>query len=214
MPKVFIGVGHGGKDPGAVSGGFIEADLNLDIALACQKDLMRHDVAVGISRVKDENDPLYEEIKEANAFKPEVAIEIHLNAGGGDGFEVYHQNNPKSIELAKAIEKEVLAIGQNSRGLKYSSYFGWTREVKAPAVLLEGAFIDSKDREFIDTLEKRQALGVAYAKGVLAYLGIPYKEPPNELYRVQVGAFSQKENAENYKNKLIQQGHQAYIVKN
>ena len=33
--KVFIGVGHGGSDPGAVANGFREKDLNLAIALAC-----------------------------------------------------------------------------------------------------------------------------------------------------------------------------------
>ena len=34
MSKVFIGVGHGGADPGAVANGFKEKDLNLVIALA------------------------------------------------------------------------------------------------------------------------------------------------------------------------------------
>ena len=62
--KVFIGVGHGGKDPGAVANGFEEADLNLQIALACQKELVRHGVIVGISRTKDENDELTEEIRD------------------------------------------------------------------------------------------------------------------------------------------------------
>lgn len=81
MAKVFIGVGHGGADPGAVSGTWEEADINLVMALAMRDELERHGVTVGISRVKDENDLLQEEIDEANAFKPDVAVECHNNAG-------------------------------------------------------------------------------------------------------------------------------------
>ena len=55
--KVFIGVGHGGSDPGAVK--YVkEADANLQMALGLKAELERHGVKVGISRVKDENDPL------------------------------------------------------------------------------------------------------------------------------------------------------------
>jgi len=34
VPKVFLGVGHGGTDSGAIGNGFKEKDLNLSIALA------------------------------------------------------------------------------------------------------------------------------------------------------------------------------------
>ena len=83
--KVFIGVGHGGADNGAVANGLREDNLNLAIALACRDELTRHGVKVGMSRTKDEADPLSDEIKECNAFKPDYAVEIHNNAGGGDG---------------------------------------------------------------------------------------------------------------------------------
>ena len=35
--KVYLGVGHGGADPGAVFDGIKEKELNLNIALACRK---------------------------------------------------------------------------------------------------------------------------------------------------------------------------------
>ena len=53
MAKVFIGVGHGGSDPGAVASGAKEKDLNLSIALACRDELVRHGVEVMMSRTKD-----------------------------------------------------------------------------------------------------------------------------------------------------------------
>ena len=195
MARVFIGVGHGGPDGGAVANGLTEKDINLVMALKCRDVLEAAGVTVGISRTVDEEDRLAEEISEANAFKPDVAIEIHNNAGGGDGFEVYVQTNSyaaKSKALAQVIEGKVKAIGQNSRGIKTklngsgTDYFGWLRQVKAPAVLLEGAFLDSKDHTIIDTIEEQEAFGTAYALGVLAYLGIspkPAATVTNEEYK-------------------------------
>lgn len=183
MARVFIGVGHGGADPGAVSETWEEADINLVMALAMRDELERHGVVVGISRVTDENDILTEEISEANAFKPDLAVECHNNAGGGDGFEVYRQTSTaygqQSLRLAQKIEARVKAAGQNSRGIKTKlmangqDWFGWCRQIKAPAVLCEGFFVDNPtDRKDFTATAAQQAMGVAYAHGVLDYLGI------------------------------------------
>lgn len=224
MPKVFIGVGHGGRDVGAIK--YVkESDANLYMALGLKEELERHGVVVGISRIKDENDPLSEEIQEANAFKPDVAVEVHNNAGGGDGFEVYRQTNgysSKSIKLAGCIEKRVKAHGQNSRGIKTklngsgTDYFGWLRQVKAPAVLCEGFFVDNaKDVADFDTVAEQEAYGKAYARGVLDYFGISVKAPTESVrydYTVQVGAFSKSENAMALSKKLTSMGYSVRIV--
>ena len=108
MAKVFIGVGHGGADNGAVANGLKEDNLNLAIALACRDELKRHGVEVGISRTKDEADSLAEEIKECNAFNPDYAVEIHNNAGGGDGVEIFHTlKGGKGKTLAQNILNEI-----------------------------------------------------------------------------------------------------------
>lgn len=217
--RVFIGVGHGGSDPGAV-GKVVEAEANLTIALEVKRILEASGVTVGISRTKEENDRLAEEISEANAFKPDVAVEIHNNAGGGDGFEVYVQTNgykAKSKTLAQAIEKQVKAIGQNSRGIKTkltsagTDYFGWLRQVKCPAVLLEGFFVDSKDANDFDTVAEQKKLAAAYAQGVLNHLGIKAKAQTGKLYRVQVGAFASKANAEKLAKELKAKGYSTII---
>jgi N-acetylmuramoyl-L-alanine amidase len=182
--KVFIGAGHGGSDPGAVANGFKESDLNLAIALACRDELVRHGVTVGISRTKDENDALSEEIKECNAFKPNLAVDIHNNAGGGDGAECFHHyGGGTGKTLAKNILDEIVAIGQNSRGLKIKKnaqgkdYFGFIRQTSCPAVIVECAFVDTKkDVAIIDTAAKQKKMGIAIAKGILKTLGIKWKE--------------------------------------
>lgn len=115
MARVFIGVGHGGADPGAVSGTWEEADINLVMALAMRDELERHGVVVGISRVTDENDILTEEISEANAFKPDLAVECHNNAGGGDGFEVYRQTSTAYGQPVPPPGSEDRSPGQGCR---------------------------------------------------------------------------------------------------
>ncbi|WP_195945926.1 N-acetylmuramoyl-L-alanine amidase [Paraclostridium bifermentans] len=66
--KAFGGVGHGGTDPGAVSGSFKEADMNLVMAQACRAELERHGVQVLMSRYKNEKDALTQEISECNTY--------------------------------------------------------------------------------------------------------------------------------------------------
>ena len=192
MAKVFLGVGHGGSDPGAV--GYIkEADVNLSMALACRDYLQAHGVEVKMSRTRDENDPLSEEIRECNTFNPDYAVDIHNNAGGGDGFEVIHTlNGGKGKILAQNIEAEVKAIGQNSRGLKTKAnssgndYFGFIRSIKAPSVIVEGVFVDNAaDAAQADTQAEQAAFGVAYAKGILKTLNIPYQNDARKSEWVQ-----------------------------
>ena len=208
MAKVFLGVGHGGNDPGA-SKYLVEKDVNLVMALACRDYLERNGVKVLMSRTKDENDPLTEEIKECNAFNPDLAVDIHNNAGGGDGFEAYyHFKGGSSKALALNIEEEVKAIGQNSRGCKTKvnasgrDYFGFIRQTNCPAVIVEGVFVDNAtDVQIANTTEKQRAFGYAYARGILTTLGIKPQEasqavPAGSVYRVQIGAYSQKENAQ------------------
>lgn len=223
--KVFLGIGHGGSDPGAVANGFKEKDLNLAIALACNEELIRHGVTVQLSRTRDEDDTLAQEIKECNAFSPDLAVDIHNNAGGGDGAECYyHYGGGLSKTAAENILAEIVKIGQNSRGAKIRKgsdgrdYYGFIRETKAPAVIVECAFVDNKtDIGVIDTAAEQSAMGVAVAKGILKTLGITYTPKANpadnkKLYRVQVGAYSVKENAEKMKQSLISAGYPAIIV--
>ena len=236
--RVFIGVGHGGKDPGAVK--YVkESEANLQMALGMKEELEKYGITVGISRTREEDDPLSEEIREANAFKPDIAVEVHNNAGGGDGFEVYYQTNgykAQSMKLAQCIEARVKASGQNTHGpnglkTKLNSsgtdYFGWCRQVQCPAVLCEGFFVDNAaDSADYNTTAEQKAYGKVYALGVLDYLGIkenpqtgaqppqttPQDKPESLPYTVQVGAFSSIVNATALKNKLSDMGYFAFIT--
>lgn len=219
--KVFLGVGHGGSDPGAVANNTKEKDLNLSIALACRDVLVKHGVSVKMSRTKDENDPLSEEIRECNAFAPDLAVDIHNNAGGGDGAEVFHHHGGgKGKTLAENILAEVVKVGQNSRGAKTrknsngKDYYGFIRETSCPAVIVECAFVDNaRDLQILATEGERHSMGVAIAKGILKTLGVEIQADRGTLYRVQVGAYLVKANAEAMQKKINAVGFDAFIVK-
>lgn len=231
MAKVFIGVGHGGRDPGAVANGLKEKDLNLTISLACKTELERHGVEVKISREKDETESQTARVDECNAYKPDLALDIHNNAGGGDGAEVFCSiKGGVDRTLATKILNEMKKIGQNSRGVKTkkdtdgTDWYGFIRQISAPSVIVECAFVDNKtDIQIIDTEAEQEIMGIAIAKGVLDTLGIKWIDPTivvtptptpettptstpavKELYRVrkswvdaksQIGAFSVLDNA-------------------
>ena len=182
--KVFLGVGHGGTDPGA-SKYVVEKDVNLTMALACRDYLESNGVEVGMSRTTDENDALTEEVKECNKFNPDLAVDIHNNAGGGDGFEVFHSiNGGTGKKLAENIEAEIKKIGQNSRGIKTrknakgKDYYGFIRSTKCPAVIVEGVFVDNvTDVQIADTVAEQKEFGYAYARGILETLELEDKTP-------------------------------------
>lgn len=215
--KAYLSAGHGGSDPGAVALGLVEKNINLQIMLECKSELERHGVAVVCSRTKDENDPVKEEVKEANASGASIAVSFHANAGKGDGSEsLYYGTSKNGKRLAELCEKHTQQIGQNSRGEKARNDLYFLKHTTMPAVICECAFVDNdKDNDIIDTVEEQKKFGQAYAKAILEYFGIDYKEPVKEstkLYRVQVGAYSVKSNADAMLQKLKAAGFDGFIT--
>lgn len=176
------------------------------------------------SRTRDEYDPVGQEVVECNNFAPDLAVDIHNNAGGGDGAEVFYSRvGGTGKTLAENILTEIAKLGQKSRGAKTrinssgSDYYAFIRDTKAHAVIVECAFVDSQDIALIDTEAERVKMGEAIACGILKTLGIAYEAPetptePSKLYRVQVGAYKDKKNAERTVARLRAAGFDAIII--
>jgi N-acetylmuramoyl-L-alanine amidase len=161
----------------------------------------------------------------ANAWKADLLVSIHFNAGGGDGYEALIYSNARKA-LGQIFEKYVKAIGQNSRGVKIRTDLGVLRLSNMPAVLNEGAFVDNKKdiQDWDDDLELKK-LGIAYAKAAAEFLELEEKatvpapaptpvEPEKKyIYRVQVGAYSKKDGAERMLKQLQNAGFGGIIVK-
>ena len=186
--RVYVGIGHGGSDSGAVGNGFKEKDLTLSIGKYCNERLRQYGIETKISRTTDVDSSINSKVAASNAFKADVCMDIHINAGGGDGSEVYYSHvSPNGKRLAQAIVDSMLKIGQNTRGIKTkldtdgTDYFGMIRMTDAPAVLVECAFIDNAtDIKIINTEAKRKTFGYAIADGVANYLNVKSTSSPSK----------------------------------
>jgi len=168
--KVFVGVGHGGYDPGAI-GYIVEKEYTLKTAKVVEQHLKDAGIEYMLSRDDDIDTTMESKLKLCNDYDPDLIIDIHFNAVGGNGFEVYHAySGGMSKTLAENINAEVEKI-MYSTGCKIflrdgADRFTIIRETHAPAVLLEGGYVDYyNDAMFIkDNFHK---LAKAYAEGVL-----------------------------------------------
>lgn len=175
--NVLTAAGHGGNDPGAVAAGkFVESAMALVVAFACCGELKKCSwINVRQARTSDINQSIATKVNMANSMGADLALDIHFNAGGGDGAEVWASiAGGTGDKLAENILKRFEEIGQNSRGVKKSTnasgsdYFGFIRMTKMPAVIVECGFIDNaKDRKLFDTDAELKKMGVAIAKGIV-----------------------------------------------
>lgn len=173
VKKIYINPGHSDKDPGAVSYE-TERKLNVKVSNYMSEYLLaNYECETKITPSSMER--LSAVCKDANDWGADLFVSNHFNAGGGDGYEalVYNQ---KRVALGKLFEKYVLAIGQNSRGVKLRPGLVVLANTNMPAVLNEGAFVDNKKdiQDWNDDAELKK-LGIAYAKAAAEFLGLTKK---------------------------------------
>lgn len=91
-----------------------------------------------------QNGCLQKIVAKCNANSVDWDVSIHLNAGGGSGVEAWCYNE-KTKDLATKICANVsAALGIANRGVKYTKSLYVLKHTKAPALLVECAFVDSQ----------------------------------------------------------------------
>jgi len=175
MAKVFIDAGHGGSDPGAVGNGLKEKNLTLAIAKECVEVLKAAGVSVKMSRTGDTYPTLGERCRMANAWGADLFVSIHINAGGGTGFESYIYNgstSSKTKQFQDVLHQTIAAgCGLKDRGKKKANY-QVLRGTSMPAVLTENGFIDNKsDAAKMKDSSWVKKVGRLHAEGILKFLG-------------------------------------------
>lgn len=185
-PIFVIDPGHGGSDSGAVGNGMKEKDLTLKIAQRIGAFLGdRADVRYIRTTDKNLNTNKAKDLSARAAFANNLGanyyLSVHINAGGGTGFESFvytGADRGQTGTIRSAIHNHVAAVfvrrGLRDRGRKTGD-LAVLRQTNMPAALLEYGFIDTaadaallKDDSFIDELARATADGLADAFGLPA----------------------------------------------
>ncbi|MED3783154.1 N-acetylmuramoyl-L-alanine amidase [Geobacillus stearothermophilus] len=220
--------GHGGYDPGAVRNGLREKDLTLKIALYTRDYIheLYEGVKVYLTRDKDVFVGLSERADFANRLNADHFCSIHINAGGGKGFESYiyngsYSSKPKTQALRNVLHDTIVAETKFVNRGKKEANLAVLRETKMPAVLTENGFIDNKDdANFLKSDANLRKIALAHAHGLAKAHG--WKPKANKkpsrpsvggkvFYRVVAGSFVERENAERRVKELKAKGIESFI---
>ncbi|WP_299367124.1 N-acetylmuramoyl-L-alanine amidase [Winogradskyella sp.] len=116
---VVLDAGHGGKDPGAISNGYKEKKIALDVVLELGKTLETlDDVKVIYTRKKDRFIELWKRADIANKADADLFISIHCNSVtnskpyGTETWVLGENNAGRNFEFAKR-ENEVIFLEDN-----------------------------------------------------------------------------------------------------
>lgn len=202
MVKIYLDAGHGGSDPGAVGNGVKEKDLTLKIAKKVEALLKNYqDVQTKMSRTGDTYPSLSDRTNEANKWGADYFLSLHINAGGGTGYEDFvFTGSSKSIAYQNIIHAEIIkSIGKmKNRGKKQANY-QVLRNTKMPALLTECGFIDNasdaallKQESFLGGLAQGHVNGLVKSFGLV----LIKKEVVEEVkgttkgfFRIKTGTF-------------------------
>ena len=171
-----------------------------------------------------EDVPLATRTNKANAWGATFYLSVHhnagINGGSGGGIVVYThpQSSTASVEWRDALYTALIqhtGLKGNRSSPRLTENYHVLRESKMPAVLLELGFMDSKtDVPIILTDKYAQQCADAIVEVLVKRGGLKKKvDPSPPLYKVQVGAFFQLENAKKLQKELEEKGYHTYIVK-
>lgn len=164
---------------------------------------------------------------ESDAWHADIHNCVHTNAANGKvmGTRMFCFAIPgKGYDACKAVFAELAPLSPGtSENIQKASYYE-VRVPNAPSVYCECEFHDTAEgARWI--VEHTTDIGEAIAKGLCEYLGAAYvparQEAPkpaepaqgDTLYRVQVGAFAVRANAEKMLDRLKKAGFIGFIVK-
>lgn len=221
MKTLIIDAGHGGQDPGATAFQFKEKDWNLKMSLYQYNRLKELGAKVDLTRSADET---LDAVVRTNKIKSkyDYCISNHFNAFNGQsrGIETIHSIHSigkLAIDVADALHETTqlplrrVFNRKNTAGKDW--YFMHRLTGSTQTVIIEYGFIDHKeDMTYYRADENFFKAAEAVVKVLCVHLGIKYQIPKPSLYRVQVGAFQNKNNAKSLVNQLKEMGYDPFIT--
>jgi N-acetylmuramoyl-L-alanine amidase len=155
---IVIDPGHGGTDPGAVSGTVKEKDITLAVALQLGKLLSGvENTKVVYTREKDETVELYKRPKKANDSKADLFISIHCNSVesskpyGAETWVMGLHRSKANLEVAKT-ENAVILLEADYQN-RYDGFDPNSPEAEIIFSLYQNAYLD-QSVEFASLVQK------------------------------------------------------------
>ena len=215
MPvTVMLDAGHGGVNPGAVYAGRQEKDDALALVLAIGPILQNNGIDVLYTRTTDVYQTPLQKAELANEANVDYFVSVHRNSFPEDnvvsGVEslVYDLSGVK-YEMAQNINAQLETVGFVDLGVKARPNLIVLRRTKMPAVLVEAGFINSDtDNMLFDA--NFQAIAQAIADGIIETIAVQ-PETLESRYSVQVGAFRNRNYAEDLQEELMEMDFPARI---
>lgn len=186
------------------------------IAVSAEYHLKRHGFEV---KKASEGQNMWTSINESNSWGANLHVPIHTNAFNGSltggTLIMLYSTSGENLKAGQAIFNRLAPITPGSDySIRANTGLAELNSTKAIAVYVECEFHDTKDgANFI--INNTDKIGEAIAHGICDYFGTNWVDDdntPDRFYRVQVGAFSNKQNAEKQMNKLKEEGYDAFIV--
>ncbi|AXM89132.1 cell wall hydrolase [Anoxybacillus ayderensis] len=175
---IVVDAGHGGKDPGAMSGGANEKTIVLEVAKFVKEKLEKAGATVIMTRETDVYPTLQDRVNIAKNNYAEMFVSIHTNSAtntSAKGAEVYYDsstnpNGEESKKLAQYIQEEIVRMANMvDRGVKNSGLYV-LRNNSVTSVLVELGFIsNAEDRAKLTSAEYQNLYAEAIYQGIVKY---------------------------------------------
>lgn len=123
------------------------------------------------------SESLKKRVEAANSWNADLLASIHMNAGGGNGCEVWI-GSEKGRYVAEKVVRSIAELGFRDRGVKLQGRDGKglyvLRHTRMTAILVEGCFVDSKrDMSLYDP----ERMAFAIWRGIVSGLNLVQARP-------------------------------------
>lgn len=165
LRTIVIDAGHGGVDPGAISGKIYEKDINFKIALELERLLNegQPDIKVIQTRRTDVKVNLYERGNIANRANADLFVSIHVNAApvaSANGHSTYVLGMDKNEQNLQEVMRENSVITyEEDYKTQYAGFDPSSPESYIIFSLMQNIYLD-KSMELAELVQQRYAANI------------------------------------------------------
>ena len=182
---IYVDIGHGGNDPGAMYKDILEKDINLEIGKKIEQSLLKKGAIVYLTRYDDYDLSVTNTINNKrsdlsrrgnliNKSGCDLFISIHLNAeetGVWRGAQVFYNDKlEKNKKIAETIQKYFKKNLNSTRKAKVDNSLYLLKRIDRPGVLLELGFLsNSNDRYLLKQESYQNKISDTITNAIISY---------------------------------------------